>query len=722
MDVTLILDSLNKAQRKAVTAPLSSILVLAGAGSGKTRVLVHRIAWLVQAEALSLSSILAVTFTNKAAAEMRSRIELLLGTAPRGMWVGTFHSLSHRLLKIHWQDAKLPENFLVLDSDDQFRIIKRIMKSMQLDEKKWPARQAQWYINNKKDDGLRPDYINPGYDPFEKTMLAVYQAYHNYCEQSGAVDFGELLLRAHELMLNNPSILQHYQQRFRYMLVDEFQDTNAIQYAWLRLLMGDQDKLMVVGDDDQSIYGWRGARIENIHQFSSDFKGAEIIKLEQNYRSTHTILKASNAVIGNNKDRLGKELWSEGSEGESIKLYAGFNEGDEAQFITDRVKEAIDKGVKLSDIAVLYRSNAQSRILEEAMLKAGIPYRIYGGQRFFERAEIKNALAYMRLVNNPHDDSAIERVINIPTRGVGNKSIDRLREIARHQKISLWNAIQYAILHGHILGKAGRSLGAFVELIQLLARQNKEQELGEFVDGLLTQVGLINYHRNEKGEKGRVRVENLEELVTACCQFDVEDLHLDENDRPRAPLDIFLAHAALEAGESQADQFSDSVQMMTLHSAKGLEFLTVFLVGMEEGLFPHQMSLNEGNLSEERRLCYVGITRAMKHLYISYAETRRLYGRETRNKPSRFITEIPSELLQEVRLGGAIICPVATQTNRALSEHDFSLGQRVHHDIFGEGIIVNYEGEGKQARIQINFETESTKWLMAQYANLQAIE
>ena len=721
MDVTSILDSLNEAQRKAVTAPLSSMLVLAGAGSGKTRVLVHRIAWLVQAEALSPYSIMAVTFTNKAAAEMRSRIESLLGIPPRGMWVGTFHGLSHRLLRAHWQDAKLPENFQILDSDDQLRIVKRIMRAMQLDEQKWPPRQAQWYINSKKDEGLRPDYIDPGYDPFEKTMLTVYRAYHEYCEQVGVVDFGELLLRAHELMLKRPDILQHYRERFRYVLVDEFQDTNAVQYAWLRLLTGDQDKLMVVGDDDQSIYGWRGARIENIRQFSNDFSNATTIKLEQNYRSTGSILKAANAVIANNPDRLGKELWTEGNDGEPINLYAGFNEMDEARFITDRIKEAIKQNTKRSDIAVLYRSNAQSRILEEAMLRAAIPYRIYGGQRFFERAEIKNALAYMRLVSNPNDDTSIERVINIPTRGIGEKTVEKLREVARSQGISLWQAINTLVKHSQIGGKAGRSMAVFVELIQSLSHSGDELDLGELADNVLTMTGLIEHHGKEKGEKGRARIENLEELVTACRQFDMDDMDLEEDSEPMSPLDAFLAHAALESGESQADQFADSVQMMTLHSAKGLEFSLVFLAGLEEGLFPHKMSLDEGNLEEERRLCYVGITRAMQHLYMTYAETRRLYGTETRNRPSRFIKEIPGELLQEVRLGGKITRPVAVRANPVSPDHGLSLGQRVHHDVFGEGVVVNYEGDGKQARIQVNFDTEGSKWLMMAYANLQAV-
>lgn len=727
MDVTPIIDSLNDAQRQAVSAPLSSMLVLAGAGSGKTRVLVHRIAWLVQVEAMSPYSVMAVTFTNKAAAEMRSRIEELLGIAPRGMWVGTFHGLSHRLLRAHNKDANLPDNFQILDSDDQLRVIKRLMKAMQLDEQRWPRRQAQWYINSKKDEGLRPDYIDPGYDPFERTMLDVYRAYHDYCEQVGVVDFGELLLRSHELFLKRPDILQHYRQRFRYVLVDEFQDTNAVQYAWLRLLVGDEDKMMVVGDDDQSIYGWRGARIENIRQFSVDFPKSVTVKLEQNYRSTATILNAANAVIANNPDRLGKELRTDGSDGEPIQLYSAFNEMDEARFISDRISEAVNKGKSRSDIAILYRSNAQSRNLEEALLREGIPYRIYGGQRFFERAEVKNALAYLRLVSSPHDDTSLERVINIPARGVGEKTVEKLREAARTQEVSLWQAVKNTIANKAIGGKAGRSLAEFIDLIETLGVAGDDQDLGELADNVITRTGLVEHHEKEKGEKGRARVENLEELVTACRNFNFDELDIDESDLDDETgamntLDAFLANAALESGENQADQFADSVQMMTLHSAKGLEFPVVFLAGLEEGLFPHKMSLDEGNLEEERRLCYVGITRAMETLFLTYAENRRLYGKDTLNRPSRFIREIPGELVNEVRLGGTISRPTPVRrSSSSAASIGLKLGQQVHHDIFGEGVIINAEGDGAQARVQVNFDTDGTKWLMMAYANLTVL-
>ena len=570
-----------------------------------------------------------------------------------------------------------------------------------------------------------PITSTPATTHFERTMVDVYRRYHEYCEQAGVVDFGELLLRAHELLLKRADILQHYRQRFRYILVDEFQDTNAVQYAWLRLLAGDQDKLMVVGDDDQSIYGWRGARIENIRQFTHDFPNAQTIKLEQNYRSTSNILQAANAVIANNPDRLGKELRTDGDEGEPVYLYAGFNELDEARFITDRVKEAITKGMAHRDIAILYRSNAQSRILEEAMLRAAIPYRIYGGQRFFERAEIKNALAYLRLVSS-NDDTALERVINIPTRGIGEKTVEKLREAARSQGISLWQALKNLVVSSAVGGKAGKSMAAFVELIESMRHAQETLDLGELSDHVVTMSGLIDHHSKEKGEKGQARVENLEELVNACREFDMDELLFneepdeapDEETAAMTPLDAFLSHAALEAGTSQADQFQDSVQMMTLHSAKGLEFPLVFLAGMEEGLFPHKMSLDEGNLEEERRLCYVGITRAMETLYLTYAESRRLYGSETLNRPSRFIREIPGELLQEVRLGGTITRPVVTP---ASTDHGLSLGQRVHHNVFGEGVVINYEGNGNQARVQVNFDSEGAKWLMMAYANLSPI-
>ncbi|CAM3501276.1 DNA helicase II [Parendozoicomonas haliclonae] len=727
MDVTEILDSLNDAQREAVTLPLSSGLVLAGAGSGKTRVLVHRIAWLVQTEGVSPWSIMAVTFTNKAAAEMRGRIEQMLDMPVRGMWVGTFHGIAHRLLRAHWKEAGLPENFQILDSDDQLRIVKRIMKAMNLDDTKWPPRQAQWYINGKKDEGLRPHHIDPGYDVYEKTMQTVYATYEQQCQQLGVVDFAELLLRSNDLWLTNESLRMHYRERFRYVLVDEFQDTNTVQYAWLRNLVGDRDNLMVVGDDDQSIYGWRGAKIENIQRFTEDFKNAKTIKLEQNYRSTSTILQAANTVIANNPGRLGKELWTDGVEGDPIRVYAGFNEVDEARFICDRIRDAVASGMAHNDIAILYRSNAQSRVLEEALLRSGLPYRIYGGQRFFERAEIKNALAYLRLASNQDDDTSLERVINVPPRAIGEKTVQVIRDAAREANVSMWRAARQIVAQKTLPARASNAIANFIEMIEGLSASGDDLPLHEFSDHAIQISGLIEMYQKEKGEKGRARIENLEELVSACREFDPEETLSDEEQEAMSPLDAFLAHAALEAGDTQADQFTDSVQMMTLHSAKGLEFPLVFLAGMEEGLFPHKMSMEDPDgLEEERRLCYVGITRAKEELYMTYAENRRLYGQDTMNRPSRFLREIPRELLEEVRLNASISRPVTASvraTGRGFAGSDvpgteLRLGQRVEHELFGEGVVLNFEGQGAQARVQINFDNEGSKWLMVAYAKL----
>ncbi len=725
MDVSHILNDLNDAQREAVAAPAGNLLVLAGAGSGKTRVLVHRIAWLIQAEGLSPHSILAVTFTNKAAKEMRSRIDELLGKsgyaggAPRSMWVGTFHGIAHRLLKAHWKEAGLPKNFQILDSDDQLRIVKRIHKELALEEAQWPARQSQWFINGQKDEGRRAAHIEDyGKDLNHTMMLRVYLAYEQACARQGVVDFAELLLRAHELWLKQPAILAHYQQRFGAMLVDEFQDTNTIQYAWLRVLSGKKIPVAAVGDDDQSIYGWRGAKIENIQQYSKDFPNTKIIKLEQNYRSTSTILKAANAVIENNTGRLGKKLWTDGDEGELISLYAGFNERDEARFVVERIEEWIKDGNERSSSAILYRSNAQSRVLEEALIHAAIPYRIYGGQRFYDRMEIKNALAYMRLINNRDDDTAIERVINTPTRGIGSKTVDTVRNYAREHDHSMWSAAKHTIEQKLLTNRAATALQTFIDIIDTMDSGTDELPLGELADHVVSTCGLIEFHQKEKGEKGQARIENLQELVVASCQFEAEDETI-------SPLQAFLDSAALDAGDQQADEFEDSVQLMTLHSAKGLEFPLVFLVGVEENLFPHKMSMDEsGRLEEERRLCYVGITRAMQKLYITYAESRRMYGNENHNSPSRFIREIPSELMQEVRLQTTITRPVSVTSPHQgydIPDTGISLGQQVHHSIFGTGTVLNFEGQGASARVQVNFDDEGSKWLVLQYAKLEAI-
>ncbi|MDF2073355.1 DNA helicase II [Pseudomonas mendocina] len=724
-DPELLLASLNDAQVQAVAAPLGRQLVLAGAGSGKTRVLVHRIAFLIQAIGASPHSILSVTFTNKAAAEMRHRIEQMLGHNPAGMWVGTFHGLAHRLLRAHWQEAGLAENFQILDSDDQQRLIKRVIRELGLDEQRWPAKQAQWFINGQKDEGFRPQHIQAGGDLFLATMRGIYEAYEAACARTGVIDFSELLLRALDLWRDKPGLLEHYQRRFRHILVDEFQDTNAVQYAWLRLLAKGGDSLMVVGDDDQSIYGWRGARIENIQQFSSDFPDTQVIRLEQNYRSTAGILKAANALIANNNGRLGKELWTDGGDGEPLALYAAFNEHDEARYVVETIEDALRKdGLKRSEIAILYRSNAQSRVLEEALLREKIPYRIYGGQRFFERAEIKNAMAYLRLLDGRGNDAALERIVNVPARGIGEKTIETIREYARAHDVHMWEAIRLMLANKALPGRASGALAGFIELVEGLAEKVLAMPLHQMTQVVIEQSGLLAYHEAEKGEKGQARVENLEELVSAARAFE------NDEDDELTPLQAFLTHASLEAGDTQAAENEDSIQLMTLHSAKGLEFPLVFLVGMEEGLFPHKMSLEEpGRLEEERRLAYVGITRAMQKLVISYAETRRLYGSETYNKVSRFVREIPAPLIQEVRLSNSVSRPVSTSSmsgsslfaGSAVPQTPFNLGQRVRHSLFGEGTILNFEGAGAQARVQVNFENEGSKWLMLAYAKLEAV-
>lgn len=718
MDVSYILNDLNDAQRQAVAAAPGNMLVLAGAGSGKTRVLVHRIAWLIQAEGLSPQSIMAVTFTNKAAREMRERIDQLMPISTRSMWVGTFHGLAHRLLKAHWQDAGLPQNFQILDSDDQLRIVKRIHKELNLDESKWPPKQSQWYINGQKDEGRRAAHIQVfAGDLYQATMQQVYSHYEAACNRQGVVDFAELLLRAHELWLKHPKLLVHYQSRFKHLLVDEFQDTNTVQYAWLRVLAGKQIPIMAVGDDDQSIYGWRGAKIENIQRFSEDFTNVEVVKLEQNYRSTATILNAANAVIANNAERLGKELWTEGDQGDAISLYTAFNEQDEARFVVERIDEWVRDGELRANAAILYRSNAQSRVLEEALIRAGMPYRIYGGQRFYDRLEIKNALAYMRLINNRHDDTAIERVINTPTRGIGAKTVDVVRDCARQQGSSMWQAIATVIENKLLPSRASNALQAFSDLIDELDAKTDNFTLDELADCVIKESGLVAYHQKEKGEKGQARVENLQELVVASKQYEAEDEAL-------SVLQQFLDEAALDAGEQQADEFEDSVQLMTLHSAKGLEFPLVCLVGMEENLFPHKMSMdNPSGLEEERRLCYVGITRAMQKLYLSYAESRRMYGSENMNAASRFIREIPSEFVEEVRLNTTISRPASyvPSAGTEVPETGIQLGQQVFHEIFGSGTVINFEGRGGSARVQVNFDDEGSKWLVLQYANLTAL-
>ena len=716
MDVSPILESLNDAQRQAVTSPAEPMLVIAGAGSGKTRVLVHRAAWLIDVVGIAPQSLLAVTFTNKAAAEMRGRIEALLGMPVNHLWIGTFHGLAHRLLRRHWREARLPQNFQIIDSDDQLRLIKRLLKSLEIDDSRWVPREIQYFINAQKDEGLRHQHLDDDGDPNRRQMISLYAAYAELCERGGLVDFAELLLRAHELWRDNPELLAHYRRRFSHLLVDEFQDTNAIQYAWLRLLAGDTGVPFVVGDDDQSIYRWRGARVEHILRFQKDFPAAKIVKLEQNYRSTATILGAANALIANNNSRMGKNLWTDGADGETIKLYAAYNERDEADFVIARLRDWIDQGNVRADAAVLYRSNAQSRVLEEGLINAGIPYRVYGGLRFFERAEIKDALAYLRLISNRDDDSAFERVVNRPTRGIGARTVEAMRAHTRANSCSMWRAAG-AIASDELNSRAANAVLAFLNLIESMTRETSGLDLQDKVDHAIHASGLIDFFRKDRGERGETRVENLMELVSAAKSF-TPDLAEE-----MSPLDEFLSHAALEAGEGQADAWDDCVQLMTMHSAKGLEFPLVFLCGMEDGLFPHQRSIADpGGLEEERRLCYVGITRAKQILYMTYAEQRRLHGMDKLSHPSRFIAEVPDEFIEEIRPRVQVSRPVRSarrSKSSALQEHPgIRLGQRVRHRKFGDGVILNCEGQGAHTRVEVNFETAGTKWLVLSYANL----
>ncbi len=729
-DVTAILDHMNPAQREAVSAPQGNMLVLAGAGSGKTRVLVHRIAWLMQAEGLSPYAVLAVTFTNKAAREMRTRLEALLGISLRNVWVGTFHSIAHRLLRTHWQDARLPQHFQIIDSDDQLRLVKRLLKDHRIDDERFPPRQVQAFISGCKEEGLRPHQVDAHGDAYLAQMVELYERYQLTCERGGLVDFGELLLRSLELLRDNPALLAHYQARFGHVLVDEFQDTNTLQYAWLKLLTGMQTSMTVVGDDDQSIYGWRGARIENIRRFEQEFPATRTVRLEQNYRSTSAILDAANALIRHNSERMGKELWTDGARGEPISVYSGFNDLDEARFIVDTIREKVEEGTNRREIAILYRSNAQSRVLEETLIRQGVPYRIYGGQRFYERLEIKNALAYLRLLLNRDDDASLERVINVPARGIGTRTVEVLRTRARQTEVSLWQALHDALLDASLKGRAATAVRAFAELIERLDNDTAGLALHEIIDHVIERTGLIEHHRSEKGEKGQARVENLEELVTAARAFTQgESFEPPEAGEGAVALEAFLSEAALNAGDHEADEFEDCVQLMTLHSAKGLEFPVVFIAGVEEGLFPHKMSMEEpGRLEEERRLCYVGLTRAMRKLYLTHAELRRLHGKETFQRASRFLRELPEEYLEEVRLRGQISRPVTARPAVGLSRQaavdgggelpSLSLGQRVSHPVFGEGVILNAEGEGERARVQVSFEGEGDKWLVLGFAKL----
>ena len=729
MDFSLLLDGLNDKQREAVAAPIGNYLVLAGAGSGKTRVLTHRIAWLIGVENVPESNILAVTFTNKAASEMRHRIESTLFQTSNhsmfGMWVGTFHSIANRLLRSHYLDADLPQDFQIMDSEDQVRLLKRLLKLHNIDEKHFPPKHVAWYINAQKDKGNRAKDIEHHNDLNEKKLVEIYQIYQEACDRAGLLDFAELLIRTYEMLKKKPLILQRYQQRFQHILIDEFQDTNNIQYDLIRLLAGDSGKVMIVGDDDQSIYGWRGAQVENIQKFLKDYPKAETIRLEQNYRSTGHILSAANELIANNDNRLGKNLWTASGNGDPVEIYCAFNELDEARFVASQIQQWKEDEGSYSECAVLYRSNSQSRVIEEALIQANIPYRIYGGMRFFERQEIKDALAYLRLIANRQDDAAFERVVNTPPRGIGDRTLDTIRQITRTRSITLWQAVQVALKEEQLSGRSASALLRFVELINAMDEETSEMALAEQTDFVIKKSGLYEMYKQEKGEKGEVRIENLEELVTATKQFTPP-----EEAEELTPLTAFLTHASLEAGEAQASPHQEYVELMTLHSAKGLEFPRVFMVGVEEGIFPSGMSFDEGRLQEERRLAYVGITRAKRKLTISYAELRRLYGKEERHIPSRFITELPEENIREIRLRGNInraanfgaVAKHPLKTTAFILEDDvWKMGQKVYHAKFGQGTIINVEGSGEATRLQIAFQGNGIKWLIAKMAKLEKL-
>jgi DNA helicase-2/ATP-dependent DNA helicase PcrA len=667
-------------------------------------------------------SILAVTFTNKAAGEMRARVGSLLGLRPDGLWIGTFHGICHRILRMHAADAGLPETFQILDSDDQYRLVRRVIRDMELDEGEYPARQMQGFINHHKDEGRRPEHIEPFDNPHALTQVSIYRNYQDYCERSGLVDFAELLLRTLELLRDNPARQQQYRDRFGHILIDEFQDTNKLQYALVRLIAGDRARMFVVGDDDQSIYGWRGARVENVADFARDFDPA-MIRLEQNYRSTATILEAANRVIEHNEERMGKNLWTEGEKGEPIRLFSAFSAEEEAEFVIARIRDWLEQGGAASEAAVLYRSNAQSRLFEHQLLAEGIPYRVYGGQRFFERAEIKDAMAYLRLVHNRDDDPAFERVVNVPARGIGERTVAAVRERARADGVSLFAAATAMRDGGAFAARAGNAVAQFLQIINDLDERTREASLGELMSAVVETADLARWYRQrEAPDRAETREENLTELIRAAETFDQP---LEDEQAGLSMLASFLAQAALEAGEHQSAKWEDCVQLMTLHSAKGLEFPLVFLSGMEEGLFPHQKSAEEpGRLSEERRLCYVGMTRAMQRLYLTYAESRMLHGQTSTSYPSRFLSELPDELTEEVRPRAARYAGSAFGggASQPAPEHDFNLGSTVSHERFGIGTVVNVEGSGPNARVQINFESAGQKWLVLSYANLERLD
>ncbi|MFC3194534.1 DNA helicase II [Marinicella sediminis] len=721
-----ILKNLNENQAAAVTTDAQHALVLAGAGSGKTRVLVHRIAWLISAEFVSPYSILAVTFTNKAAAEMRNRIAFMLKREIRDMWIGTFHGIALKLLQINTEAAGLPKNFQIIDSDDQYRLIRRCLSDLELDEKQWPPRTVQAFINDQKNDGLRAHEVEDYGDYNNQTLIKVFAHYDDHCQRAGLVDFSEMLLRAHELLLNDEDVLKKYRQRFSHILVDEFQDTNAIQSAFIQLLAGQHNKVLVVGDDDQSIYAWRGAKVDHILDFQSLYANTAMYKLEQNYRSTQNILDAANGVIANNKKRLGKNLWSAQEKGEPLGVYGAHSEFDEAFFVGEKIDSLLAETTSADDIAILYRSNAQSRLLEEALLKRSIPYQIYGGLRFFERLEIKDVLAYSRLVNNRHDDIGFERVINTPTRGIGLQTVNLIRNYAQMQQTSLWEAGQQLIKDNKLSTRAATSLASFVNLIDELESNNQDQSLAQLFADIIERTALKDHYLKEPPEKAQTRLENLDELINAAEMFEISDEDLALG---LTPLAAFLAQVSLDAGDTtQVNE--PHVQLMTLHAAKGLEFPVVFIVGLEQGLFPHQNSMEDFNkLQEERRLAYVGITRAEKQLFLSYATSRRMRGKINACQPSQFLREIPKELISQLRgnihpstaysSGQSVTTPYQRQTTQ--SDSPYQLGMNVRHKSFGEGVITDMSGKGDYLQVLVQFNDVGPKVLAVKFAQLDII-
>ena len=783
-----LLENLNPEQLKAVTLPRESALVLAGAGSGKTRVLTTRIAYLIQTGQASPSGLLAVTFTNKASREMLTRLTTMMPINTRGMWVGTFHGLCNRLLRAHYRDVNLPQTFQILDSGDQQSAIKRLLKAMNVDDEKFKPREMSWFINNAKEQGLRAHAVEAG-DEFTRRQVEIYQAYDAQCNREGVVDFAELLLRCYELLGKNTPLLEHYRARFKFILVDEFQDTNRLQYKWIQLLAGPRGEnanaVFAVGDDDQSIYAFRGAEVANMRDFQRDFAGGNVIKLEQNYRSQGAILDAANAVISHNKDRLGKNLWTDAGKGETLRIYPASTDEDEAQFVIDEAKSLNREGMAFADMALLYRSNAQSRVLEHALFRAGISYRVYGGLRFFERLEIKHALAYLRIAGNPDDDGAFSRVVNFPPRGIGARSVEQVMDLAKRYNISMYAAAANGISSGEITGRSAAAIGSFLKIAEALKISSTKVSLSELVDECLELSGLKTHYAAER--EGADRLANLSELVTACAQFDEQFIGNNEadddgNTEGNNALVSFLTHASLEAGEHEAGESDDALQLMTVHAAKGLEFNAVFMSGLEEGLFPHEQSMNDfDGIEEERRLMYVAITRARQRLYLSYAASRMLHGQTRYGVVSRFIDEIPPELCKWIVVpekeaaygahfgsGGYIGnsgmrspgsggsgngasytghkqsyasqhhaaqnksdgdygrdgTPDTTRANfetRRADAHPFAVGQNVSHIKFGEGVVVNFEGRGDDARVQVKFRADGVKWLSLQYAKLVAL-